>query len=61
MILLSSVVEHAAVNRRGGGSSPTEGATKGCAAIYKGGGTLLFASEIDLFGPLAQLVRADGS
>ena len=55
------MVEHAAVNRRVVGSSPTEGATKGCAAIFKGGGTLLFASEIDLFGPLAQLVRADGS
>ena len=56
------MVEHAAVNRRVVGSSPTEGAIKkGCAAIFKGGGTILFASEIDLFGPLAQLVRADGS
>ena len=41
------MVEHAAVNRRVVGSSPTEGAIKrGCAAIYKGGGTFFVSLRV---------------
>ena len=56
------MVEHAAVNRRVVGSSPTEGATKGVPPP-QGGGTFLYkvAKENRSQGPLAQLVRADGS
>ena len=47
VILDSSMVEHSAVNRRVVGSSPTEGAIKrGCAAIYKGGGTFFVSLRV---------------
>ena len=54
IFLLSSMVEHAAVNRGVVGSSPTGGAKK--AATWRGG--FLFRIPD---GPLAQLVRAAGS
>ena len=58
IFLLSSMVEHAAVNRGVVGSSPTGGAKvlppHGVAAI-------LLLSGSSEKGPLAQLVRADGS
>ena len=50
---LAQPVEHAAVNRRVVGSSPTGGARCGVAAT-----TVAAIREI---GPLAQLVRATGS
>ena len=54
------MVEHAAVNRGVVGSSPTGGATR--AAPPLGGGAVSFKAEgTKKLGPLAQLVRADGS
>ena len=59
-LLLSSMVEHSAVNRRVVGSSPTGGATKGEPPSVKVAAHFFFRKPRRL-GPLAQLVRADGS
>ena len=57
---LAQLVEHAAVNRRVVGSSPTGGAILTHMPSLFGGG--ICESEIcDRRGPLAQLVRAAGS
>ena len=54
------MVEHAAVNRGVVGSSPTGGAIG--EPLLKSGGSLLFSiMRENKLGPLAQLVRADGS
>ena len=52
---IAQPVEHAAVNRRVVGSSPTWGANYAFAAVI-----FLAAAKL-LTGPLAQLVRATGS
>ena len=57
-VLLSSMVEHAAVNRGVVGSSPTGGAKQ---RRHEGGGAVPLFLGIPLLGPLAQLVRAVGS
>ena len=57
---LAQSVEHAAVNRRVVGSSPTGGAIlTRMPPLPSGGG--IRESESDRRGPLAQLVRAAGS
>ena len=53
------MVEHAAVNRGVVGSSPTGGAIG--EPLLRGGGSLFFSKRDPKLGPLAQLVRADGS
>ena len=55
---LAQSVEHAAVNRGVVGSSPTGGANMRAAA---GAAARVFSIRDQTLGPLAQLVRADGS
>ena len=61
VILDSSMVEHSAVNRRVVGSSPTGGATKGEPPSEKVAAHFFYSESQRRLGPLAQLVRADGS
>ena len=55
------MVEHSAVNRRVVGSSPTGGATKGEPPSEKVAAHFFYSESQRRLGPLAQLVRADGS
>ena len=57
---IAQSVEHATVNRRVVGSSPTWGAKIRLAASYDGE-PYLMKIFVDGHGPLAQLVRATGS
>ena len=56
---LAQSVEHAAVNRRVVGSSPTGGAMRGLPPAMTA--SRFFKSIGHGYGPLAQLVRAAGS